>query len=102
MQAMMSGKRATMSLLLIVMLATIFLSAIFLVVKFLSFRPPLLSSSRSSATLPCEVFGKYAGGGMYAINIVAVVEEFAGVVSWSGEALAACKQGVVLEAKTVI
>lgn len=53
-----SGKRLTISLLLMVMFATIFLSAIFLVEKFLSFLPPpLLSSSRSSATLPCEVVG---------------------------------------------
>lgn len=47
-----SGKRAAMSLLLMVMLATIFLSAIFLRAKFLSFLS-LLSSARSSATLPC-------------------------------------------------
>lgn len=43
-----------MSLLLIVMLATIFLSAIFLPEKFLSFFVAgWTSSARSSATLPC-------------------------------------------------
>ena len=52
MQPMTSGNKATMSLLLMVMLATIFLSAIFLMVKFLSFLPPELSSVRSSVTLP--------------------------------------------------
>lgn len=42
-----------MSLLLIVILATIFLSAIFFAEKFLSFLPEtLLSSARSSATFP--------------------------------------------------
>lgn len=55
MQPTMSGKRATMSLLLIVMFATIFLRAVFFAEKFLSFLPPLLSSRRSSATLPCGV-----------------------------------------------
>lgn len=53
MQLIMSGKRATMSLLLMVMFATIFLRATFLTEKFLSFFPPLFSSRRSSATLPC-------------------------------------------------
>ncbi len=52
MQPTTSGNSATMSLLLMVMLATIFLSAIFFAELFLSFLPPLLSSSRSSATLP--------------------------------------------------
>jgi hypothetical protein len=53
MQEMMSGKRATMSLLLIVMFAMIFFKAIFFAELFLSFFPPLFSSWRSSATLPC-------------------------------------------------
>ena len=52
MQLMTSGKSPIMSLLLIVMLATIFFSAIFLAELFLSFLPPLLSSSLSSAALP--------------------------------------------------
>ena len=52
MQLMISGNKAIMSLLLIVMLATIFFKAIFLALKFLSFLPPLESSRRSSATLP--------------------------------------------------
>lgn len=55
MQPTMSGNRATMSLLLMVMFATIFFRAVFFAVKFLSFLPPLLSSRRSSATLPCGV-----------------------------------------------
>ncbi len=54
MHAMTSGNKATISLLLIVMLATIRLRATFLAEKFLSFLPPLLSSMRSSATLPCR------------------------------------------------
>ena len=55
MQPTISGNSATMSLLLMVMLATIFLRAVFFAEKFLSFLPPLLSSRRSSATLPCGV-----------------------------------------------
>ena len=51
MHCMTSGKSAAMSLLLIVMLATIFFRAIFFRVKFLSFLS-LWSSARSSATLP--------------------------------------------------
>ena len=43
-----------MSLLLIVMFATIFLRAIFLAAWFLSFLPSILSSCRSSATLPYQ------------------------------------------------
>lgn len=49
----MSGNNAIISLLLIVILATIFFNAIFLAEWFLSFFPPLFSSCRSSATLPC-------------------------------------------------
>lgn len=52
MQLITSGKSATMSLLLIVMLATIFFKAVFLATWFLSFLPPLLSSRRNSTTLP--------------------------------------------------
>jgi hypothetical protein len=54
MQFMTSGKSAIMSLLLMVMLATIRFSAIFLAAWFLSFFPPVFSSARSSATLPCD------------------------------------------------
>lgn len=43
-----------MSLLLMVILATIRLSAIFLAEWFLSFFPPDCNSLRSSATLPCQ------------------------------------------------
>lgn len=52
-QPITSGNKATMSLLLMVILATIFLSAIFLAEWFLSFFPPLFNSCRNSATLPC-------------------------------------------------
>ena len=52
MQLIISGNKAIMSLLLIVILATIFFKAIFFALKFLSFLPPLVSSRRSSATLP--------------------------------------------------
>lgn len=70
----MSGNKPTMSLLLMVMLATIFLRAIFFWVKFLSFLLPLFSSRRSSATLPCRVCGKLMFGGIgYATNMVAVI-----------------------------
>ena len=51
MQLIMSGNSAAISLLLIVIFATIFLSVIFFLAKFLSFLS-LLSSVRSSATLP--------------------------------------------------
>jgi hypothetical protein len=77
MQPMMSGNRATMSLLLIVMFATIFLRATFLTEWFLSFFPPLFSSRRSSATLPCclmrellYVYEAEAVGGRYARYIL--------------------------------
>lgn len=51
-QARTSGNSATISLLLIVILATIFLSAVFFAAWFLSFLPLLCNSARSSATLP--------------------------------------------------
>ena len=54
MHPMISGNSATMSLLLMVILATIFFKAIFLPKKFLSFFVAgWRSSARSSATLPC-------------------------------------------------
>jgi hypothetical protein len=63
MQLITSGKSATMSLLLIVMFATMRLRAIFLAEWFLSFLPPLCSSARSSATLPCvRRYGKFEFG----------------------------------------
>lgn len=55
MQPTISMNSATMSLLLMVILATIFLSAVFFAEKFLSFLLPLFNSMRSSATLPCGV-----------------------------------------------
>jgi hypothetical protein len=60
MQLTISGKRATISLLLMVMLATILLRAIFFAEWFLSFLPPACNSARSSATLPCreQIYGK--------------------------------------------
>jgi hypothetical protein len=54
MQSTISGNNATISLLLIVMFATIFFNVIFLAEWFLSLFPPLLSSCRSSATLPYQ------------------------------------------------
>lgn len=53
MQLMTSGNSAIMSLLLIVMLATIFFSAVFLAAWPLSFLPLFCNSARSSATFPC-------------------------------------------------
>ena len=50
-----------MSLLLIVIFATIFFRAIFFVAWFLSFLPPLASSVRSSATLPCNGLNNHHG-----------------------------------------
>ena len=55
MQFIMSEKSATISLLLMVIFATIFFRAVFFVELFLSFFVPLANSIRSSATLPCEV-----------------------------------------------
>jgi hypothetical protein len=54
MQLIMSGKRFTISLLLMVIFATIFFRAIFLLEWFLSFLLPPFNSVRNSATLPCD------------------------------------------------